>query len=627
MRIATWLALACILQPCASFSEELSEPELNGISRQATGELKVEILSPAPGQFLEGDNRSVIVDGGASSFGGVRYLDLVFVLDNSKSLRHTDPENFLSAGAVGLIESLSPKSDIQVGVVSFDFKAGLLQPLTANRGDAVKALRKLDRDGGTNIADGIQTALTELDASARPDSSRVIMLFTDGLSNARKARLAMEEAKARGVAVHTLLLGSDEKGVKMLQEIAGGTGGSFVQVTDPAMLPEVFLNLRTTGVDSVALQVNEGEPVPAQLAGGSFSAEVTLQPGENRITAIAQGIHGATATTEVRVTSGPPNCASLELIALRDGLPTASINDRAVEIVVDASRSMWGRMQGEPKMVVAKQTLRAVSDDFSGPSNLALRAYGNSSESQQKDCSDSELLVAFGRDNREQINQAIEELRPLGQTPLAYALSQAARDFDGIEGEKVVVLVTDGIESCGGDPELEASTLRDSGIAIHVIGFGLDNAADEDTASLDAIAQAAGGRFFLAGSSEELQRALADSVGTSFRIYDGLRVVASSVLGSAEPILLPKGQYLVELDSTPPREMAVTLIPGEKLTLTLEKQQQQVSDRQERQAVGYTPCPTSGPAQYSMGNDFAGEMNTIPTRGNERPRSIATLER
>lgn len=609
MRIATWLMLASILQPCASFSKEFTEPELNGITRQAAGELKVEILSPAPGQFLAGDNRSILVDGGASSFGGIRYLDLVFVLDNSKSLRHTDPENFLSAGAVGLIENLSPKSDIQVGVVSFDFKAGLLQQLTANRSDAVKALQKLDRDGGTNIADGIEAALAELDARARPGSSRVIMLFTDGLSNARKARRAMEEAKARGVAVHTMLLGSDEKGVKMLQEIAGGTGGSFVQVTDPAMLPEVFLNLRTTGVDSVALVVNDGEPVPAQLAGGSFSAKVMLQPGENRITAIAEGIHGTTATTEVRVTSGPPNCASLQLRALRDGLPTASINDRAVEIVVDASRSMWGRMQGEPKMVVAKRTLLDVSRDFTGPSHLALRAYGNSSESQQNDCSDSELLVAFGRNNREQINQAIEELRPLGQTPLAYALSQAARDFDGIEGEKVVVLVTDGIESCGGDAELEASALWDNGIAIHVIGFGLDNAADEDTASLDAIAQAAGGRFFLAGSSEELQRALADSVGTAFKVYQGPRVVASSVLGSAEPILLPEGQYVVELDSSPPREMTVTLVPGERLTLTLEKEQQHVTDRQQRQVVGYTPCPPSGLAQYSK--DHSGNIATL----------------
>jgi Mg-chelatase subunit ChlD len=566
----------------------------------AAGELKVEILSPAPDTFLEGDNRTVIVDGGASSFGGIRYLDMIFVLDSSKSLYRTDPDNYLSAGAVGLIESLSPKSDIHIGVVTFDFEARLLQPLTDDRQAAIDQLQNMVRDGGTDIAEAIETAVAELEARARPDSTRVIMLFTDGKSNERKARAAMQEARARGVVMHTLLLGSDEEGTAMLQELAGGTGGSFIQVTDPNMLPEAFLNLRTTGVDSVALRVNDGKLVPAELAGGNFSAPVTLEPGENRIMAIATGLDGRTATTEVRVTSGPPNCAALDLRAFRNGLPTASIDDRAIEIVVDASRSMWGRMEGEPKMVVAKETLLGVSREFAGPSHLALRAYGNRSESERRDCNDSELLVAFAKDNRELINRSIEALRPLGQTPLAFALSQSARDFEGIEGDKAVVLVTDGIESCGGDPVAEARALHDQGIAIHVIGFGLGNAKDEDTASLDAIAQAGAGRFFLAGSAAELKNALAGSVGTAFRVFDGPRVVARSILGSGETILLPEGEYLVELESSPPREIEISLTPGERLTLTLEKDDQVVTYRHDRKNVGYTPCPSNEPAGHSM---------------------------
>lgn len=598
MRIAPWLALACMLQTGILSADEIFEPEFNGPS--VNSELKVEILSPAPGTFLQGEDRAVVVDGGASSFGGIRYLDLVFVLDSSKSLRRTDPDNFLSKGAVSLIENFSPKSDIQIGVVSFSFDADLLQPLTSDRSAAIQQLNNLKRDGGTDIADGIESALAELEANARPDSTRVIMLFTDGRSSERKARRAMENARARGVAIHTLLLGDDEDGAEILREIARGTRGGFVQVTDPAKLPDAFLNLRTTGVESVAVRVNDGAPVPATLAGGSFSADVTLEHGENRIMAIATGLDGRTATTEVRITAGPPNCASLELQALRNGMPTASIEDRAIEFVVDASRSMWGRMEGEPKMVVAKQTLLGVSQDFSGPSHLALRAYGNRSASENKDCRDSELLVAFGRDNRAQINKSIEGLRPLGQTPLAFALNQAARDFDGISGEKAVVLVTDGIESCGGDPVAEANALRNQGVAIHVIGFGLGNAKDEDTASLDAIAQAGNGRFFLAGSAAELKDAIVGSVGTAFRIYEGPRVVASGVLGSDEPILLPEGEYLLELDSTPTREVPITLLSGERLTLTLEKYNEQFLNRQQRETVGYTPCPMAAPGEASF---------------------------
>jgi Mg-chelatase subunit ChlD len=592
--------------------------------QRIAGELKVEILSPAHGEFLQGDQRSVLVDGGASSFGGIRHLDMMFVLDSSKSLYRTDPEHFLSAGTAGLIENLHAKSDIQIGVVSFDWEARLLQPLTRNRADAIKQLQNMVRDGGTDIADGIDMAVAELDANARPDSTRILMLFTDGKSNERKARKAMENARARGIVVHTLLLGEDEEGMAIMREIAGGTGGSFVQVTDPARLPDAFLNLRTTGVESVALTVNGGGAIPARLAGGSFSAEVPLAHGENRIMAVATGLDGSTATTEVRIVSGPPNCASLELHAFRNGLPTISLDDRAIEIVVDASRSMWGRMEGEPKMVVAKQTLLDVSQGLAGDSHLALRAYGNRSDSEARDCNDSELLVDFGRNNRVQIGQAIEELRPLGQTPLAYALSQAGRDFERIEGEKAVVLVTDGIESCGGDPLAEASTLWNQGIAIHVIGFGLGNAKDEDTASLDAIAQAGSGRFFMAGSSAELKAALAGTVGTAYRIFDGPRVVASGILGSDEPILLPEGEYLLQLESSPPRELPLTLLQGEKLSLSLEKYNQQFMNRQQREAVGYTPCPTAGDEQYSMdkGSDPQPSSHYMDRSGN-----FATLGR
>ncbi|MDJ0879426.1 MAG: VWA domain-containing protein, partial [Halieaceae bacterium] len=482
--------------------------------------------------------------------------------------------------------------DIGAAVTFHGFEARLLQPLSNDRAAAISSLESMERDGGTDIADGITAALTELAANARPGSSRAIMLFTDGRSNERKALKAMEQARARGIAVHTLQLGTDEGGTEVLKDIAAATGGSALQVTDPAELPQAFLDLRTTGVDAVAVSVNGGELIPASLAGGDFSAPITLKAGENQIVAIATGLDGSTASTEILVNSGPPNCAALEVQAFRNGLPTAFLDERSIEIVVDASRSMWGRMEGEPKMTVAKQTLLSVSEQFPGHSHLALRAYGNNSASEQKDCNDSELLVEFGRNNHADLASAIEGLSPRGQTPLAYALSEAGNDFRDIDGDKAVVLVTDGIESCGGDPVAEASRLRDEGVAIHVIGFGIGSADDEDSASLDAIAQAADGRFFMAGSAEELKDALAGSVGTPFKIYDGIRLVGSSVLGSDEPILLPEGQYLVELETSPPQELAVTLVPGEKLTVTLEKQDWELSERQQRQTVGYTPCPT-----------------------------------
>jgi Mg-chelatase subunit ChlD len=566
------------------------QPGTEQFGAETAGELKVEIRSPSQGQLLTSGEKWVEVVGGASVFGGVRYLDLMLVLDGSKSLERSDPNDYRSTGAAGLVTHLSRRSDIRIGVVSFNTEGTLALPLSADRGAVVQTLATLELTGSTDVAAGIRTALEEFEANARPDSSRVIMLFTDGKSNARKARQATEEARAQGVAVHTLLLGSSKKGAQILQEIAQGTGASFTQVLDPAKLPDAFLQLRTTGVEKVTLSVNNADPIPTRLAGGTFSGRVLLQPGENQIAAVATSLDGQTAQSVVKVNAGPPNCAALEVLAVRDGQPTMSINDRAVEIVVDASRSMWGRMQGRPKMIVAKDILREVSRWFPGELELALRAYGHQTDSDLRDCADSELLVALGKNNRVQIRQALDGLRPLGQTPLAYALNQVAYDFQEASGERAVILVTDGIESCGGDPIAAARTLRNQDIVIHVIGFGLGNIADEDTAGLNAVADASGGRFLTAYSAAELKEALIGTVGTPLRVFSGNTVVANSALGSTEPMIIPEGYYRVQVDGSPPFEVPVSLVPGERMTMTLEKAANAVSHSESRQNVGYTPC-------------------------------------
>jgi Mg-chelatase subunit ChlD len=576
---------------CARAAADAGSPELSGLTAPSTkGELQIRIQSPSADFVAVDGETTVEVDGVASSIGGVQHLDMIFVMDTSMSLQRTDPDDFRSSGAIGLVRNLSPKSDIEIGVVSFDSRGELTQPLTSARDRVIDALRDLPRSGNTNLAAGITAALEELKTNGRPGSSRVIMLFTDGKSNEKKAYEAAVRSHGEGVVIQALLLGSDRTGTSILDHVAWATGGSFVQVSDPTMLPDAFLNLRTTGVDSVRLSVNGSEPVPAQLAGGTFSGRVPLAVGENRIVAAATSLDGQTRESVVTVTVQDASCAALEVAAKNDGRPVVSLNDRAVEIIVDASRSMWGRMQGEPKMAIAKDILEDVSHWFPDNLDLALRAYGSTSPSESSNCADSALLVPFGDGNREPIRQAIAGLSPLGQTPIAYALNQAAADFASQAGDRAVVLVTDGIESCGGDPAEAARELGAQGIPVHLIGFGMGNAADEDAASLRAIASASGGRYVTAGSAEELKDALARTVATSFSVYRGGTEIANGSLGSGEQILLPKGQYRVEVDSVPPREMQVSLAPRDSLTLTLERRGEDVSYSERRDMLGYRSC-------------------------------------
>jgi hypothetical protein len=135
-----------------------------------------------------------------------------------------------------------------------------------------------------------------------------------------------------------------------------------------------------------------------------------------------------------------------------------------------------------------------------------------------------------------------------------------------------------------------ARELRDQGIVVHVIGFGLGNVADEDSASLQSIAYASGGRYVTAGSAEELKAALAETVATSYSVYKGSTQIASGSLGSGRTLYLPEGSYRVELHSSPPQSMPVSLSPRDRVTLTLEKQGSAVSHFERRDRIEYRSC-------------------------------------
>ena len=169
-------------------------------------------------------------------------------------------------------------------------------------------------------------------------------------------------------------------------------------------------------------------------------------------------------------------------------------------------------------------------------------------------------------------------------------MNQAAYDFGQSRDDRALVLVTDGLESCGGDPVGAARALREQGIVVHLIGFGMGNAADEDTASLRAIANASGGRYVTAGSAEELQVALAQTVATAYSVYKGDIEVASGALGSNELMYLPEGDYRVELHSSPPQFVDVSLSPRDRVTVTLEKQGDFVSQAQQRGSMEHRAC-------------------------------------
>ena len=191
-------------------------------------------------------------------------------------------------------------------------------------------------------------------------------------------------------------------------------------------------------------------------------------------------------------------------------------------------------------------------------------------------------------------------MRPRGQTPIDYALRQVGRDLAHAPGERAVILLTDGIESCGGDPVGAARALQESGsLPVHVIGFGLGSGEDENQRSLSAIAEASGGKFLTARSAEELREALSVSVGTAFRVARGGLTLAEGTLGANELILLPAGDYVLQIDSAPPRELPVELLAEENLTMVLERNGETLSRAEQRRTADYRFCEEPLHAQPS----------------------------
>ena len=146
-------------------------------------------------------------------------------------------------------------------------------------------------------------------------------------------------------------------------------------------------------------------------------------------------------------------------------------------IVFDCSGSMWGQWGGKTKMDAAKEILNRLTDSLSDIPNVevALRLYGHTAIKGKRDCTDTRLEVPFGQNNKQQIRDVISKIRPAGTTPIAYSLTQAAGDFQGYSTSRnFIILITDGIEECDGDPCAVSRALQERNVVLRPLVVGLD---------------------------------------------------------------------------------------------------------------------------------------------------------
>ncbi|AKD01840.1 VWA domain-containing protein [Pontibacter korlensis] len=146
--------------------------------------------------------------------------------------------------------------------------------------------------------------------------------------------------------------------------------------------------------------------------------------------------------------------------------------------LLDASGSMLAKWEDSDRMMVAKNLLSHLVDSLDRYENVevALRAYGHQFGRERNDCKDTKLEVPFGEDNADAIKKKLEAIVPRGNTPITYSLQQAAGDFPEDRSRNVLILITDGLESCGGDPCATSEALQKKRIFLRpfVIGIGIE---------------------------------------------------------------------------------------------------------------------------------------------------------
>jgi Ca-activated chloride channel family protein len=146
--------------------------------------------------------------------------------------------------------------------------------------------------------------------------------------------------------------------------------------------------------------------------------------------------------------------------------------------VFDASKSMTNKHEKNTRMEGAKLLFSKFLDSLSQLKNyqFALRMYGHTVKYPPGDCKDSKLVVPFNaKNNISLIKQKVNEAQPTGITPIEHSLTQAANDFPDAKARNMIILITDGIEECGGDPCAARQKLMEKGIVFKpfIIGIGL----------------------------------------------------------------------------------------------------------------------------------------------------------
>lgn len=190
-------------------------------------------------------------------------------------------------------------------------------------------------------------------------------------------------------------------------------------------------------------------------------------------------------------------------------------------IVFDASGSMGTTDYAlkVPRIARLKKSLSIVVPEVAPVRRLGLIVYG---EGAYDDCSAIRLHMRPTANAADQLLGIVSTINPRGRTPLTESIRQAAEVLDYTHRPAVVVLVTDGEETCGGDPCALGQFLKKTGhdITVHVIGY---REGESNYFAARCVADATGGKYYPVSTEDQLIDALRKTLGCPFLTMNDVR--------------------------------------------------------------------------------------------------------
>ncbi|HEV2928379.1 MAG TPA: VWA domain-containing protein, partial [Propionibacteriaceae bacterium] len=253
--------------------------------------------------------------------------------------------------------------------------------------------------------------------------------------------------------------------------------------------------------------------------------------------------------------------------------PAQADESTKVLLVLDVSGSMNEPISsGGTKFAAAKRALKKVADAMPAGTQVGLRVYGSNiaepKERNPKACTDTELVLPIGPLDRRKMYRAVDSFTAKGETPIAYSLEKSVGDL-GSSGKRVLILISDGEETCEGDPCPTARKLAKAGVDLqfNAIGLAVNSKARQQ---LQCIAKAGDGNYYDADNTSDLEDAVRRITQRSLRPFQTTGTPVEGTVDQAGAPQIGPGQYKDTYDaSNTPRYYRITRAPGSTVTASI----------------------------------------------------------